>query len=311
MEVIVNAGSRLHAGFHIIGDKIHRIEYAGAGFYVEKPNIRVVVKDCGEATYDGPPDFGDPVTFVIEKTGFTGCVQLEKAPRRHIGLGSTTQVMLAVYHGIKLLRGEGIGGRDLLEAGFKLLERTKASTVGTLLYAYGGFVSGVGLPLPSDFSVLRLPVPSDWRFVIVIPDIARGLSEEEERRYLGLPKPAPQRVKQLMAIGFHYLVMGVVRRDLDLVLDGLKSMQTATGLYFSSIQGGVYRSDVARIVDEASRDGIVLAQSSWGPTLYTITTPDSAESDKKTLEMIMREVGVRGEVIVSSPRNMGGGPNSV
>ncbi|NOZ30928.1 MAG: hypothetical protein GXO68_03145 [Crenarchaeota archaeon] len=308
MEVIVKAGSRLHAGFHIIGDKIHRIEYAGAGFYVDKPIIKVRVKECGEAIYEGPSDFRDPVVHVIEKVGFTGCVRLEEVPRRHSGLGSTTQVMLAVYHGIKLLRGEGITEGDLLEAGFKLLGRTKGSTVGTLLYVYGGFVSGVGLPLPSDYSVLRLPIPSDWRFIIVIPDVARGLNEKEEGRHLDSPKPAPQSVKQLMALGFHHLVMGMVRRDLDLVLDGLRSMQTATGLYFSSVQGGVYRSDVARIVDEASRDGIILAQSSWGPTLYTITTVDSAESDRKTLEMIMREAGIRGEVIVSRPRNTGGGP---
>lgn len=308
MEVIVNAGSRLHTGFHIIGDKIHRIEYAGAGFYVENPNIRVRVKECSEPIYEGPPEFRDPVAQVIEKTGFAGCVQIEGAPRRHSGLGSTTQVMLALYHGIKLLRREGITDRALLEAGFKLIGRTKASTVGTLLYVYGGFVSGVGLPLPSGYSVLRLPIPSDWRFIIVIPDVAKGLSEEEEERHLDSPKPTPQGVRQLMAIGFHYLVMGMVRRDLDLVLDGLRNMQTATGIYFSSIQGGVYRSDVARIVDEASRDGIILAQSSWGPTLYTITTVDSAESDRKTLEMILREVGIRGKVIVSRPRNMGGGP---
>lgn len=308
MEVIVNAGSRLHAGFHIIGDKIHKIEYAGAGFYVDKPNIRVRVKECGEAIYEGPSEFRDPVAHVTEKTGFVGCVRLEESPRRHSGLGSTTQVMLAVYHGIKLLRGENITKRGLLDAGFKLLGRTKASTVGTLLYVYGGFVSGVGLPLPSDYSVLRLPIPSDWRFIIVIPEVARGLNEKEEGSHLNSPKPAPQRVKQLMAIGFHYLAMGMVRKNLDLVLEGLRSMQTATGLYFSSIQGGVYRSDVARIVDEASRDGIILAQSSWGPTLYTITTVDSAESDRKTLEMIMREVGIRGTVIVSRPRNTGGGP---
>jgi len=311
VEVTINAGSRLHAGFHMIGDNIHNIEYVGAGFYVEKPNIRVRVRDCGEATYEGPYEFRDPVRYVIEKTGFTGCVRLEEAPRRHSGLGSTTQVMLAVYHGIKLLMRESISERDLLMAGFKLLGRTRASTVGTLLYVYGGFVSGIGLPLPSDYSVLRLPIPSDWRFVIVIPDIARGLNEKEERRYIESPRPAPQSVRQLMAQGFHYLVMGMVRRDLNLLLDGLRSMQTATGMYFSSIQGGVYRSDLARIVDEATRDGIVLAQSSWGPTLYTITTVDSAESDRKTLEMIMREVGIRGEIIESGPRNMGGGPNSV
>lgn len=308
MEVTIYAGSRLHTGFHIIGDRIHGVDYAGGGFYVESPRVKVRVWECTEPRYEGPPEFQAPVTRVLEKTGFTGCASLVESPPRHVGLGSTTQVMLATYHGIKMIQSDNVDEEDLIKAGLNMLGRSKASTVGTLLYALGGFVSGLGVPPPTDYSILRLEVPRDWRFIIVVPELGKGLGEKEEERVLERVAPAQYRARQLMTSGFHYLVTGLVRRSLDLVLEGLRLMQTGTGLHFSTVQGGVYRRDIARIVDEASRDGIVLAQSSWGPTLYTITTLEASGSDRKTLEAIMREVGVRGQVIVSAPRNKGGGP---
>lgn len=306
MEVTVEAGSRLHAGFHVIGDRMHGIDYAGAGFYAMEPRLRLTAIQCGEAEYRGPGEFRDPVISVIKKLDANVCVRLEEAPPRHAGLGSTTQVMLATYHAIAVLQGGNPAPSDLVEAGLHLLGRRIASSVGTILYAYGGFASGIGVPPPQEYYPIRLEIPEDWRFIIVVPEARRGLNEEEELRLLSPARPAAPKISALMSRGFHYLLLGVARRDLNLALEGLNHIQSATGLYFSKVQGGVYRSDLALIADEASRDGIVVAQSSWGPVLYTITTWDSSDSDRKTLKSIMRELGVRGEVIVSRPRNRGG-----
>ena len=306
MRVRVVAGSRLHAGFHVVGDRLKGISYMGAGFYVEEPRVVVEVDDdCGAQVIEAGV-FMDVARLVASKTGFTGCIRVVRAPPRHHGLGSTTQVALSIYHAVQVLRGRSPGPGELVEAGVGLLGRSVGSTVGSVLYAYGGFASGIGVPPPKAYTPLRLEVPEWWRFIIVIPGAAPGMSEEGERVLLeDMPEPL-ESVRAMMARGFHALLVGLVRRDLYVALEGLRMMQVATGRYFSKHQGGVYRRDLAAVADEASRDGIFLAQSSWGPTLYTITEEDAARSDAKTLRMVMDEVGVAGSVLIASPRNTGG-----
>ena len=154
-----------------------------------------------------------------------------------------------------------------------------------------------------------LPIPEEWRLVIVQPGLEQGLHGARESRVLEGQPPPSERTRYIMSRGAHLLLVGMMRKDLNLALDGLRLMQTATGQYFSKVQGGAFRSDLARLVDEAQRDGIFLAQSSWGPTLYTIAPSDSAESDAKTLSLIASLTGLKAKVIVSKPRNRGGGPS--
>lgn len=101
------------------------------------------------------------------------------------------------------------------------------------------------------------------------------------------------------------LAIGIARRDLDTALEGLSSIQAGTGLMFQRFQGGVYRRDLLEIIDEASRNGVKLAQSSWGPTLYTISHESTAPSDARMLKAILRSRGIEGEVLVAKPRNVG------
>ncbi|GBF09148.1 conserved hypothetical protein, partial [Aeropyrum pernix] len=109
----------------------------------------------------------------------------------------------------------------------------------------------------------------------------------------------------LRSRGALLLATGIARGDLDIALEGLSSMQAGTGLLFQEVQGAVFRRDLMNIVDEASRNGVKLAQSSWGPALYTISHESTADSDARMLRAILRSQGIRGEVLVTRPRNKG------
>ncbi len=308
-RVVIEAGSRLHAGFHLAKEAFYNIDYAGAGFYSEKPRVILEAVECGNPKVNAPGGFNEIIEGVLEKVSVEACISLHEAPPLHHGYGATTQVTLAAYHALSILAGRSPTREELVEAGLHLLGRQEASTVGTILYAYGGFTVAPGVPAPRRVSPVVLSVPEDWRLVIVQPELERGLHGAGESRVLGSQPPPSERTRFMMSRGVHLLLVGMMRRDLNLALDGLRLMQTATGQYFSKVQGGAFRSDLARLVDEAQRDGIFLAQSSWGPTLYTIAPSDSAESDAKTLRLIAGLTGLKAEVIVSKPRNRGGGPS--
>jgi len=305
----VEAGARLHAGFHTIKDRVHGVDYAGAGFYVSQP--RTVVEawaPCESPRVSGPQHAVAPALQALELVGARDvCVRILSHAPRHVGLGSTTQLMMSVA--VAALHAMGrppAGPEETAWLGVETLGRARGSTVGAYLFAYGGFVLDPGVPPPEGpGQPVRLEVPGEWRFVIVEPRVPGRVREgAAEDAMLELVEPS-RPAWSLMEGGLRLLLLGLMRRELETVLDGLRQVQAGTGMAFSRLQGGVYRGDLARIVDEAWRDGIVLAQSSWGPTLYTLTREGWAESDVKTLRMILRELGVPGRVFTVEPRNVG------
>lgn len=302
MRVKVITGSRLHGGFYYIG-RSWGVYYGGLGFYSELPKLVLEAWECSDTRIYNLDDFSSVITGVLDKLGLSNvCLMAKESIPIHVGLGSTTQTLLAVGVAIGKLKGINYNIIELA----KLLGRGRVSGVGTLLFKYGGFILDSGNPdIGGPRTLLRLRVPGEWRFVILIPEAKRGLSEDEESNILREPIEPSSHIKQLMSRGALRLASAIARRDLQEALEGLREVQTGTGLYFSTIQGGVYRSDLEDLVSEASKAGLVLAQSSWGPTLYTITSKESARADANMLLLLMRELGIRGNVLLAKPRNMG------
>ncbi|MEB3780411.1 MAG: hypothetical protein GSR85_09340 [Desulfurococcales archaeon] len=296
MEVIVDSGSRLHAGFHYIGEGY----WGGCGFYLERPGFRIKAWRCRNGSVIGAGESLQVVRGVLGSLHGMCVEVLEEIPL-HVGLGSTTQTVLALALAYKALYGT----RDPIYVMARRLGRGRYSWVGTLLFAYGGFIADAGAGVNAPEPITRLSIPGEWRFIVVIPQLRRGYSEDIERQILDIARKPSQTSSRLMATGALKLMMGIARRDLKLALEGLKAMQMGTGIYFSKHQGGTYRDDLQRIVEEAERNGIMLAQSSWGPTLYTISTIDQAKGDAYLIKTILSELGIKGEIIVSKPRNQG------
>jgi beta-ribofuranosylaminobenzene 5'-phosphate synthase len=308
-RVRVVAGSRLHAGFYYAGPG-RPYRWGSAGFYVEEPRVVVEAEECPDergTSVEAAPAHAPVLESVLKKLGVRGvCARLLEAPPRHAGLGSTTQITLATACAVSILRGASTCSPGEVAALARRLGRARVSGAGTLLYALGGFVADAGSPDPSGpRPLMRHGVPGGWRFIIVLPRLERGLTEDEERPLLVNPQPPGAAAERLMARGLLRLAAGVARGDLTEALEGLRELQLGTGMYFSHLQGGAYRRDLQGIAGEAQRNGVFLAQSSWGPALYTITTSEDAWGDAALLQSILGELGVEGRVIVAGPRNRG------
>ncbi|MEB2836657.1 MAG: hypothetical protein GSR80_001089, partial [Desulfurococcales archaeon] len=305
----VEAGSRLHAGFYHAGPG-RPYSWGSAGFYSSRPRLVVEARPCpGETVVEGPRDHASVARRALEALGLGGvCLSIVESMPRHAGLGSTTQVSLAAACAARAALGMGGCSPGEVAGVARRLGRGRVSGAGTLAFAYGGFVVDAGAPDPGGpRPLVRLDVPRDWRFVIVLPKLERGLGEAEEEALLSRPWRPSLEAERLMAVGLLRLAAGVARGDLGEALEGLRAIQLGTGLYFSGHQGGVYRGDLQAIAGEAARNGVVLAQSSWGPALYTITTRDMAWGDAALLRSILSELGLGGEVVVAEPLNGGAG----
>lgn len=291
------AGSRLHAGFYSMG---HR--WGSIGFYVDEPRLELEAWDCGETRIEGLPEHEEAARKALKILGVEGiCIRASRYIPAHVGLGSTTQTLLAVATAALSLRGSPASPRELAVR----LGRAKVSGVGTLLFSLGGLVADAGSPSPGGpVAMARLEIPEEWSFVIALPAVRRGLREEEEGFMSSMPRPDAH-AELLAARGALRLLAGTAKGDLGEALEGLRDVQLGTGRYFSHIQGGVYRAEIQRLVDELQKDGMIVAQSSWGPALYTITERSAARGDAALIKHLMGELGVGGEVIVAPPRNRG------
>ncbi len=302
LEVTIKTGCRLHGGFYYAGLD-WGIRWGGLGFYVEKPGVVIRAWECSVPEYIGFNGRELLVRKVLAELGFSNiCLKAYELIPAHVGLGSTTQLMLAVATVASHIKGFKPDPLDLAIR----LKRGRISWVGSLLFKLGGFIIDAGTPSLRGPKVLaRLEIPEDWVFVMVIPDIERGFNEFEELEILEKPWEPSLETSYHMSRGALRLASAIARSDLEEALKGLREIQIGTGLYFSIIQGGVYRGPLNKIVEEAKTKGITLAQSSWGPTLYTITNSTNADFTVDVLAKILEITDLKGSIVVSKPRNKG------
>ncbi len=291
----VETGSRIHLGFYSAG----RGSWGALGLYVENPGFLV----CS------PRREGRTPRWIVRRLvvgGYEAEFSVERSIPRHVGLGSTTQGVLAAAHAVALASGRSF---DPLEEAPRL-GLGRISGTGILAYMYGGLVTGLGKDLRGRHRLLlRLVFPEDWRVVLVLPQGLRGLREREEGFMDSMEPPEPD-LRAGMAEAAWIMLRGAARRELDLFLEGVRIMERSVGAYFSPYQGGAYRSDLSGLVERLREKGIVVGQSSWGPLLYTFAQEEEASRLARRIRSLCRSLDMRCRVWTTRARNRPASPVS-
>jgi beta-ribofuranosylaminobenzene 5'-phosphate synthase len=223
-----------------------------------------------------------------------------------VGLGSGTQLGLAVGVGLARLYGLNLSARDIAP----LMERGARSGIGIAVFDQGGLVvdggRGERTVIPPVLS--RLEMPCDWRFIIILDHRDQGLHGSAElEAFRALPVFPAEEAARLC----HWLLM----RGLPAVAEGdiksfgavITELQRSVGDHFAPAQGGRFTS---RHVDSAlgflaSRGAVGIGQSSWGPTGFCLVeTPALAET---LLAEVKGRFGGRPELefLIGTARNQG------
>lgn len=190
----------------------------------------------------------------------------------HSGLGSGTQLALAVAKAITEVYGLTVGAPALAQA----VGRARRSGVGTWTFADGGLVlEGGHLPSRDGCPPLlaRLPIPASWRCVVAVPDGRPSLSgTDEEVAFERLPSPADREVEHVAHLVLMALLPALAEGDIAEFGAALTQVQEITGRWFASAQGGAYAAgastELVRVMREWGAAGV--GQSSWGPAVYGI-----------------------------------------
>lgn len=317
MVVRVTTAARLHFGFRNLSLSNERL-YGGIGLALSAPSLVVEAERSGriETSHPVARSHAERAASILSVPGARLDV-VEELPR-HVGLGSGTQLALAVYVAIARSYDLEPAVRDHAPA----LGRGGRSGVGIATFERGGFVLDVGHPTelftptrPPD-GEWRVPpvaahhaVPSDWRVLLLRPDVPNGRSGEGEDASIRtvVERADPTIADEIDRIVVRQLLPALADADVRAFGRAVEHIGRRNGAWYEDAQGGIYRSPIDGIVselgDEPAIDG--LGQSSWGPTVYGITDRARTEAARHAAREALDRTGLTGSIELVSPRNDG------
>lgn len=317
MPTRVVTGSRFHFGFLNLS-LAHRRIYGGLGLALTEPKVSVTVARADELSCrdDDAALYANRCLELLDVPGAR--VEIESTVPRHVGLGSGTQLALAIYAGMAREYDTGIDVRTAAPA----LDRGGRSGVGVAGFEEGGFVIDAGHPTErfttdrpprGEWSVppisVRHEVPEDWRFLLVRPDVSAGRSGEQEDESMRaiVERAEPEITSEIASVVMGRLLPAIASGDHGAFGRALSEINRLNGVWYAGEQGGVYRPPVGQIVDVLEEHDALsgAGQSSWGPTAYGITHEDHTTRAREAGERALETVGYEGTVRVVRPRNEG------
>jgi len=290
--VEVFAPARLHLGFLDLNGGLGR-RFGSLGLTIDGIGTRLTAARVAQpgARKSAPPR-AQRMLDALTAGRFAAlgplALTIEATIPEHVGLGSGTQLGLAVAAGVAALAGETVSARALAP----LVERGARSGIGIGAFETGGFLvdggkAADGAPAPI---VARAHFPEEWRVILIFDAEGRGLSGAAEIAAFQALPPFPEAMAaQLCRLTLLRLLPGLGEADFAAVADSVGEIGARLGDYFAPVQGGRYASPrVAAVLEWLRAAGFSgIGQSSWGPTGFVFVA-DRREAQALESELARR-----------------------
>ncbi len=310
MKVYVKTPARLHLGLIDLNGDLGRM-FGGLGVGIDHPNVIVEAQHAEGLSVTGQD--AELATGLVKRffaaypVNGNVHVDVKAAIPAHVGLGSGTQFSLAIATALAKLFGIKASTPQLALA----MGRAQRTGVGTAIFEKGGFVVDGGKKTSENASfpplIYRQPFPVDWRFVVAVPNVQKGLSNSEETSAFNkLPPMQADAVAKICRLTMLKLLPALAERDIESFGEALTSIQILTGEYFAHVQGGTYSDpEVADTLGFIKGIGVCgFGQSSWGPAVYGVVKQQDAKAALTKVKAYLSK-GVGGEVFIAKPNNKG------
>ncbi|PXW91960.1 beta-RFAP synthase [Sphaerotilus hippei] len=288
--VTVDAPARLHLGFLDPAGTLGR-RFGSLGLVVQGLSTRIVLRAAAQDRVsadhpDAAADLDRAAAHLRQLQARSGCEQplhlhLVHTLAPHSGLGSGTQLALAIGRGFARWHGLALSSAELAA----WLGRGRRSGIGIAGFDQGGLLldggpMADGRPAPL---LARLGLPPAWRVLVVSDPSRSGLSGPAEQQ--ALARLAPLGRAQAAEICHETLMRvlpGAAGDDFASCAAGISRIQQVLGEHFAPAQHGEpytspavgrlmrWLAHAARNVDGDTPAGAGIGQSSWGPTGFAL-----------------------------------------
>jgi len=309
-KVFVIAPARLHMGFIDLSGSLNR-HFGSIGIALNEISTRISVCHAGQRIITGPSAQRAEKCLSLLCQALNVSDQLkitiETAIPEHVGLGSGTQMSLAIGMALNAYYGLGLTVRDIAS----VMDRGLRSGIGIGIFEQGGLVvdGGRGEKTITPPVLSHFDIPSAWRFILVFDKRGQGLHGQQEIEAFKKMPPFPyQEAARLCYLLLMQGLPAVAENDLTSFGHVITQLQKSVGEHFASAQGGVFTSrEVAQAMQWLEQQGAAaIGQTSWGPTGFcAIEGAELAETTACQARQIFGDFANL-SFEVASARNTGG-----
>jgi len=301
--------SRIHITLIDLNGSIGRID-GGVGLAIEEPHIEIEAKRADEVLIKGSAinfdRFRAAAAKMAELSGKGAEITVLSDYESHVGLGSGTQISLAVGKAFSELYGLGLSTRQIAE----IMGRGGTSGVGVAAFDFGGFIVDGGHSikekrgfLPSSASrakpaplIVRHDFPN-WDVVLAVPNL-KGFFGDKEVNLFQKSCPVPLNdVREICHLILMKMLPAVVERDLDEFGKAIRRIQE---IGFKKAEVDQY----GKLIRDCFSIAECIGMSSTGPAVYAITDTN-AKALRRDLERYFEERGYSCRAIITQARNRG------
>ncbi len=306
----IKTPSRIHITLVDLNGAIGRID-GGVGLALEEPNIKLIAKESENVVVSGNAinleRFKAVAGKMVELFGEGIEIKVLSDYKPHVGLGSGTQISLAVGAAYSKLYDLNLSVRKIAE----IVGRGGTSGIGTAAFEFGGFIIDGGHSrkekktfLPSSASkakpapvIARHNFPEDWSVILAVPDL-RGFYSAREVNLFQENCPIPLKdVRELCHLILMKMLPAVVEKDLDSFGFAVRRIQQ---IGFKKVEVDQYGDLISGCFEISDCVGM----SSTGPTVYAITDTN-ARSLANQLKSYFNEKDLDCEVLITQAKNRG------
>ncbi len=308
--VTVIAPARLHMGFIDLSGSLGR-HFGSIGLALNEINTSVSLSQSDHCrvigvTSDRALSYTKKLCQLL-KVPDKVSIEIRSLIPEHVGLGSGTQMALAIGMALNQLYQLGLSVREIAQ----LSDRGARSGIGIGVFEQGGLVvdGGRGETTLTPPVIAQMNVPEDWRFILVFDKRGQGLHGSQEiEAFKTLPPFPEQEAARLCYLLLMQGLPALAENDIDKFGDVISTLQNSVGEHFASAQGGIFTSpEVEQAITWLSDQGAVaLGQTSWGPTGFC------AVRDEQQATALIRQAEQRFahlpmlDMVLVSARNSGG-----
>ncbi|MGC8524845.1 MAG: beta-ribofuranosylaminobenzene 5'-phosphate synthase family protein [Acidibrevibacterium sp.] len=278
--VEVTTTARLHLGFFDLCDGPGR-RFGSLGLALDGPRTRLTIGFADHSIVDGE-ECARARRYLATLVAAHGlsrqhALTIREAIPPHAGLGSGTQLALAIGAGLRALHGLPADPRQ--DAAW--LGRGARSGIGIALFDAGGVAvdGGRGDRAQPPPLLARLPVPADWRVILVLDRGRAGLSGAGEvAAFAALPAMAEPVSAALCRLALMAALPALAEDDIAAFGAAITRMQEILGDHFAPAQGARFASPAvaAALARLAAAEAVGIGQSSWGPSGFAFVRGDAA-----------------------------------
>ena len=291
VKVIVTSTARLHMGFFDLNGSTGRM-FGSLGVGINAPCTQLEISKSINTALEGigAINASENIEKLVNSLKIAHdisqdfSVKINQSIPEHAGLGSGTQMALALGAGLNRLFNLGLTVPQIAA----ITQRGSRSGIGIGTFEHGGLVIDGGrgnadLPPPI---IARHDFPQEWPILLIMDSAEQGAHGEHELiAFDSLPKASLETAQTLAHSVLMQALPALVERDYAAFSRAIYKLQQATGEYFAPAQGGIFKSkSVAEILNYLYQNNVLCAgQSSWGPTGFAVFKDDLSANATLTL----------------------------